>query len=113
MRVTYADLTGDDRVAIGHRTVRRLGRRAPLGKLLQRGDKITVVTTGFGGEIVGTARARVIHAHRGRVSARSIGHATSITGTLYRRHEGRTWARGWDTPEAATLEAEIALMVSR
>lgn len=81
---------------------------------LKRGDKITVVLTDYDDTtIIGTGRARVMHAHRGRVSARSIGIGASVRGTLLRRQEGRTWAVGWDTPEAAVLSAEVALLVSQ
>lgn len=80
---------------------------------LHRGDKITAVATDFEGAVVGVVRARVIHAHRGRVSARSVGWPESSRGILYWRHEGRAWARGWDTPDAKVLGAEIALLVSQ
>ena len=104
----------DSRVQIDTRIVRRHGVNAPLGKLLKRGDKITVVATDLDGTINSTIHARVIHAHRGRVLARSVGlEQGRETGVLYRRHEGRTWARGWDTPEAMVLSAEVALLVSR
>lgn len=84
-----------------------------FSKLLHRGDRITVVTEDLSGEIVGTIYARVVHAHRGRISARAINNVPVDSGRLYRRDEGRTWARGWDTPDAMVLEAEIALLTSR
>jgi hypothetical protein len=107
---------GGPAARIDTRIVRRLsqGVRVLLGKPLKRGDKITIVATDFDGIIHSAIRGRVIHAHRGRVLARSVGlkHGRE-TGVLYRRHEGRTWARGWDTPEAVVLSAEIALLVSK
>ncbi len=103
------------RMQIDTRIVRRhRGDRVALGKLLKRGDKITIVATDLDGSIHSTIRGRVINAHRGRVLARSVGLTQGReTGVLYRRHEGRTWVRGWDTPEAAALSAEVALLVSR
>ena len=105
----------DSKMRIDTRLVRHVrAAHAPLGKLLKRGDKITIVSTDVDGTIHGVLRGRVIHAHRGRVLARSVGlEQGRETGVLYRRHEGRTWARGWDTPEAMVLSAEVALLVSR
>jgi len=102
----------DSKMRIDTRLVRHVrAAHAPLGKLLKRGDKITIVATDFDGTIHSAIRGRVIHAHRGRVLARSVGLQQGCeTGVLY---EGRTWARGWDTPEAMVLSAEVALLVSR
>ena len=80
---------------------------------LHRGSQITVRLRTYTGEVCAVARARVVHAHRGRISARSVGVGSSIRGTLLARDEGQDWVRGWDTPDALALQAEIALLVSR
>lgn len=87
--------------------------RTALKPKLYRGAKITAVTSNFVGEIVGTSRARVLRAHRGRISGHAVGSGKTARGDIYLRDEGRTWVCGWDTPEAMVLAAEIALLVSR
>ncbi len=84
-----------------------------LAGKLYRGSKITAVTTGFSGGITGIARARVTRAHRGRISVHGEIGQPGLYSVLHRCDEGRMWARGWDTPEAMALSAEIALLVSK
>jgi hypothetical protein len=85
-----------------------------LSKMLQKGQRITVLCP-----FVGALSARVAshgsNSHRrGRVrwTARGgggFGKPGQHGGEVRRRDEGATWARGWDTPEAQSLRVAAAL----
>lgn len=87
---------------------------------LHRGDEVTVCVGDWTGRIFGIRRARIVRRRGERVRVRALANRIGprlVRGeriaTLFMRDEGIDWARGWDTPEALALQAEIALLVSK
>jgi len=90
----------------------------PLSKLLERGARITVVTATYDIES-GSGIKFSQHVFRARVTgtARGVITYTNAEGgavgiAVRRRDEGKTWARGWDGPDADALRATYLLQRS-
>ena len=86
----------------------------PLSKLLKRGEKITVVTAAWNAEVVPARFERCVGKARVTWTGRGlINYEGSPAGrALRRRDEGKTWARGWDGPDADALRATFLLQES-
>lgn len=90
-------------------------RNGLLPKAPQKGDKIVVL--GVAGEVApayvrrSTGGRKIEHRRVGTFSMETVKrqYGQSRGGTVYRRDEGVTWARGWDTKEAAALRVACAL----
>lgn len=55
-------------------------------------------------------RATVVRMpRRGEIAVRVISKGSTYRFVVRRNKEGRTWARGWDTPEADALRTVVAL----
>lgn len=91
-----------------------------LPKAPQKGDKITVVCPEWplGTSLPyralvrrATGSRRIEHRRVGAFSTEVVENMLggSRNGTVYRKDEGITWARGWDTPEANALRTFVAL----
>jgi hypothetical protein len=83
-----------------------------LPKAPQKGDKITVIVEGVAMQTLvrrSTGARKIEHgrAKSFRISGSYLG--TKHGGTVYRKDEGISWARGWDTKEADALRVAVAL----
>ena len=89
-----------------------------LPKAPQKGEKITVVgpssvhhayvRRATGGRKIEHRRAGVFNIE---LTSREPGQPRN--GTVYRKDEGITWARGWDTKEADALRVAVGLCIRR
>lgn len=83
-----------------------------LPKAPQKSDKITVVIEGRAIQmrVRRSTGARKIELRRdGQFAIGGSYLGTKHGGTVYRKDEGLTWARGWDTKEADALRVAVAL----
>lgn len=74
-----------------------------LGKLLERGQRITVHVS----EKRRVVKARAKWAARGWIGWESVDGPTGVS--LRRRDEGVTWVRGWDGEDVAAFRAQALL----
>jgi hypothetical protein len=89
-----------------------------LSKLLERGERITVIvkvlsySSSLPAPAVFVIRARVRASGHGSISYRNVDNHGPVGSSVKRRDEGKTWARGWDGPDADVLHATYLLQGS-